>query len=522
MKIVTAGTMRELDRRAIEEFKIKGEVLMDRAGYGVASTVRRLADVSGFSNSFVHLIAGRGHNGGDAFCAARHLKDMGFTVEVWLAGSLNQVAGDAALYLSKLKPAKVRVEELPTLEDWKAAMGQPLMAEIIVDGVLGTGITGPARGPAAGAIQYIRAQANESLVVSIDIPSGLHADTGRTEGDTVTADVTATMGLPKRGLVEPAAVDYVGAIEVVDIGLPAEVVADAEADEKEMIYLTELQALFPRRKRDTHKGQYGHVLLVGGARGYAGAMGLAARAATRSGVGLVTALVPESLRASVANASLETMVVGAPETAQGALSADALAAIRPWYDRVQAVMIGPGLTRGADAASLVKGLVSESPVPVVVDADGLAVMAGEGDYFRKARKPVTLTPHPGEMGLLLGTDAAAVQADRIGHATRMARQAGAVVVLKGAGTIVACEGKPVQINTTGNPGMATGGAGDVLAGLLGGLLAQGYHPYDASRAAVYVHGRAGDLAAWRKCQVSLIAGDLVDELPFAFRDLTLR
>jgi hydroxyethylthiazole kinase-like uncharacterized protein yjeF len=522
MKIVTATTMRELERRTIEEFNIKGEVLMDRAGFGVANTVRRLADVSGFSHAFIHVIAGRGNNGGDAFCAARHLKELGFTVEVWLAGSINQVTGDASIYLSKLKGAKIRVEELPTMEDWQAARGQPLPAEIIVDGVLGTGITGPARGPAAGAIQYIRAQANESLVVSIDVPSGLHADTGRTEGDTVMADITATMGLPKLGLVEPAAIDYVGTLEVVDIGLPREVVADAEADEREFIYLTDLQPLFPRRKRDTHKGSYGHVLLLGGARGYSGAISLAARAAARSGAGLVSAIVPEGVAARVAVASPETMVVGAPENNEGALAAAALTLIRSRLDKVQAVLIGPGLSRGDDALTLVRAVVRESPVPVIVDADALVVMEGQVDNFNKARHPITITPHPGEMAALLRREVADVQADRIGTATRVAHSIRGVVVLKGAGTVVACEGKPTQINITGNPGMATGGTGDVLAGLLAGLLAQGYSAYDAARAAVYVHGRAGDLAAWRKCQVSLIASDVIDELPFAFRDLTLR
>lgn len=522
MKIVTTSTMRELERRTIDEFNIKAEILMDRAGFGVANAVRRLADVSGFSSAFIHLVAGRGNNGGDAFCAARHLKDMGFSVEVWLAGSLNQVAGHASLYLSKLKSAKIRVEELPTLEDWKAALAQPLPAEILVDGVLGTGITGPARGPAAGAIQYIRAQANESLVVSIDVPSGLDADTGRAEGDTVMADITATMGLPKQGLVEPAAIDYVGTIEVVDIGLPREVVADADADEREFIYLADLQPLFPRRKRDTHKGHYGHVLLIGGAQGYSGAMSLAARAATRSGAGLVTAVVPEGVAARVAVSTPETMVVGAAQNGEGALATAALPTIRQHLEHAQAVLIGPGLTRGDDALQLVRAVVRESSVPVVVDADALAVMEGQVDYFNKAQKPIMITPHPGEMAMLLRREVADVQADRIGTATRVARAIRGVVVLKGAGTVVACEGKPTQINITGNPGMATGGTGDVLAGLLAGLLAQGYSPYDAARAGVYVHGRSGDLAAWRKCQVSLVASDVIDELPFAFRDLTLR
>jgi NAD(P)H-hydrate epimerase len=522
MKIVTAAVMRELDRRAIEEFDIKGVSLMDRAGYGVANAVRRLADASGFNNAFVHLIAGRGNNGGDAFVAARYLKDFGFGVEVWLAGAVAQVTGDAAYYLSKCKSAKIRIEELPTMEDWQDAIRRPLTAEILVDGVLGTGITGPARGPVAGAIQYIRAQANEALIVSIDIPSGLNADTGVPEGDAVVADVTVTMGLPKRGLVAPAAIDHVGAIEVVDIGLPAEVVADADADDVEMIYLPDLQPLFPRRARNTHKGDYGHLVLVGGGASFTGAMTLAARAASRSGVGLVTAVVPQSLRTIVATAVPEAMVASAPETADGAFAENAIEAVRPFLVEGRAVALGPGLTRGPASRALVEALVRESPGPLLLDADALTVMAGDPEYFTRASRPIVLTPHPGEAARLLGVSPAAVQADRVSAARELAERSGAVVVLKGAGTLVAHRKRALHVNATGNPGMAKGGAGDVLTGLLGGLLAQGYEPFAAACAAVYVHGRAGDLSAWRRCQVSLTAGDLIEEIPFAFRDLSLR
>lgn len=522
MKIVTAAIMRELDRRAIEEFNIKSLDLMDRAGYGVANGVRRLAEVSGFHNAFVHLIAGRGNNGGDAFVAARYLKDFGFGVEIWLAGSITQVTGDPAYYLSKCKSAKIRVEELPTMEDWQVAIRHPLAAEIVVDGVLGTGITGPARGPVAGAIQYIRAQANESLIVSIDIPSGLNADTGVPEGDAVTADVTITMGLPKRGLVAPSAIDYVGALEVVDIGLPSEAVADADADDVEIIYLPDLQALFPRRPRNTHKGDYGHVVLIGGGASYTGAITLAARAASRSGVGLVTAVVPQSLRPVVATAVPEAMIAAAPESADGALTEEALSVIRAHLAPGRVAVLGPGLTRGPAARKLVEALIREAPGPLVLDADALTVMGSDVEFFQRAKSPLVLTPHPGEAAALLGTTAAAVQADRIAAARALAERSGAVVVLKGAGTLVAHRARPLHVNVTGNPGMAKGGAGDVLSGLLGGLLAQGYDAFAAACAAVYVHGRAGDLCAWRKCQVSLTPGDLIEELPYAFRDLSLR
>ena len=522
MKLVTTNTMRELERRTIEEGNVKGEHLMDRAGYCVAAAVRRLAEISGFASAYIHLIAGRGNNGGDAFVAARYLKDMGLGVEVWLACSANQITGDAALHFSKLKPAKIRVEELPTQEDWQEAMHNPFVAEIIVDGVLGTGLRGPARGPAAGAIRYIRNQANESLVVAIDVPSGLDADTGAAEGDSVMADLTVTMGLPKVGLVEPQALDYVGSLEVADLGLPRELVEEADGDPRELIFATDLKALFPRRKRTSHKGNYGHALMVAGARGYAGAAALAAEAATRSGAGLVSVVTPRGIRDLVAGAVLEAMVHEAPETEAGALSAEALPVLHGFYDRVQAILLGPGLTRGPGVREVVLDLLRTSPVPLVLDADALNVLGQDLKPLTQARCPVVITPHPGEMAGLLGGTVDEVQADRLATANRAAALTRSVVVLKGAGTVVAQAGQATQINLTGNPGLATGGAGDVLAGLLAGLLAQGLKPYDAARAAVYVHGRAGDLAAWRHCQMALTAGDVVSELPFAFRDLTLR
>jgi NAD(P)H-hydrate epimerase len=522
MKLVTTTTMREIERRTIEEFGVKGAHLMDRAGYCVAAVVRRLAEISGFNSAYVHLVAGRGNNGGDAFVAARYLKEQGFGVEVWLAGSANQLSGDAALHFGKLKAAKIRVEELPTPEDWEAAMANPFVAEIVVDGVLGTGLTGPARGPAAGAIRYIRSQANEALVVSIDVPSGLNADTGETEGDTVMADLTVTMGLPKIGLVDPRAIDYVGTLEVADIGLPREVVADAEADAREMIFSADLKPLFPRRKRNAHKGLYGHALVIAGARGFSGAAALSIRAAIRAGAGLVSAVVPEGIQPVVAGAALEAMIHAAPQSTAGSLSLEALPVIRSFWNRVQAVLIGPGLTRGSELHELVLALLAEAPVPVVLDADALAVLGSDIDALATMKHGLVLTPHPGEMAGLLGLTAEAVQADRLTAAAHCARRSRAVVVLKGAGTVVAAPQQTTLINLTGNPGMATGGTGDVLAGLLVGLLAQGFSPYDAARAAVFVHGRAGDLASWRRCQVSLSAGDLLDELPFAFRDLTLR
>ncbi|MFH0908969.1 MAG: NAD(P)H-hydrate dehydratase [bacterium] len=523
MKLVTTSHMRELDRRMIEEFETKGETLMARAGESVAHVVHRIADFAGFVNPCIHLIAGRGNNGGDAFVAAKQLKDMGLFVEVWIAGSLNQVTGDAMLHLSRMKAAKVPLREMPTIEDWQDAIAHPFLAEIIVDGVLGTGITGPARGPAAGAIQYIKSQADDALCVAIDVPSGLNADTGLAEGEAVLADVTVTMGLPKIGLVDPTAVEHVGSIEVADIGLPPELVDEVSGDpDRELIHTNDLKHFFPRRRRASHKGSYGHVLLIGGARGYAGSIALSARAALRSGVGLVSVLAPEGIRNIVAGAALEAMVWGGAETESGSLAARAWTDVLPRIGEFKAVLVGPGLTRHAESLALVKAILAGCPVPLVLDADAISVLEDQAGAIAKAKSPVIITPHPGELGRLLGLDAKKVQADRCGHALLAVKKSKGVVVLKGAGTVVACEGKPAQINMTGNPGMATGGAGDVLAGLMAGLLAQGMTPFDAARTAVYVHGKAGDNAAWRKSQVSMNAGDIIDELSYAFREFALR
>ena len=523
MRLVTTAQMRELDRRTIEEAGTSGEILMDRAGFGVADAVSRLSSSINFNDALIHIIAGRGNNGGDAFATARQLKEMGFDVAVWLACAANEIKDDALKHFSRMKAAQVSVDELPTKEDWDEARNAPYTTDIIVDGVLGIGSTGPARGPAAGAIEYINAQCRDAFVVSIDIPSGLNADSGVAEGAAVHADITVTMGLPKRGLVESSALDYVGTIEVVDIGIPFDFIAHLPPDDaKELIYLHDLKPMFPRRLRDSHKGNYGHVLLIGGAKSYAGAIAMAARAAVRSGAGLVTVLAPESIVPIVAAACLESMVVGGRETVKGSLSAEVWPEWRNRIDDFDAVLIGPGLTRHDESLALVRRVIRECTVPLVLDADAISVLEGQPEWVEKAHCPVVMTPHPGELSRLFSEDIEKVQKDRWGVALAASKFTRATVILKGAGTVVAQDGKPLAINMTGNPGMATGGTGDVLAGLLTGLLGHGLAPYDAARAAVYLHGRAGDMAAWRKTQAGIVAGDVIEEIPFVFRDVTLR
>ena len=521
MKIVTAQQMRRIDQAAISEFGVPGEVLMERAGYGVADIVQRLARVSDNSHARVKLFAGKGNNGGDAFVAALHLGNRGFDVEVLLAGEMNKVSGDALTHLERMKSANVKLRELPTAAEWDTVDYSRLRDAILVDGILGTGISGTVRGPAAAAIRHIRAASDRNLVVAIDVPSGLDADTGTARGEAVAADITATMGLAKSGLIEPCSADFVGTVEVVDIGIPDKLVRSVKSD-RELVTTADIRRFFHRRASRAHKGDFGKVLLIGGAAGYAGAIAMATAAAARSGAGLLTALVPRRIASVVAAIVPEAMVHAGAETEIGSLSREA---VKKWNRDVNdfdAVLMGPGMTTHEDTRSLVEQILREARVPLVLDADALNVCRSDLAFIKQSACPLVITPHPGEMARLLGCAAAEVQADRFKAAQTVAENTGAVVALKGAGTIIAASDRSPNINMTGNPGMATGGMGDVLGGMIVGLAAQRFEPFDAARTAVFLHGRAGDHVAWRTSQAGMIASDVIEKLPIVFREVAAR
>jgi hydroxyethylthiazole kinase-like uncharacterized protein yjeF len=518
MKAVTAAVMREMERRTMEITGVPTEALMDRAGFGVAEGVRRLAEANGFEDPRVSIFAGRGNNGGDAFVAARYLKQIEYDVEVLVAGSLSEVRGDALAALRKLKQAGVTPQALETVDDWEDLLAADwLGADIIVDGLLGTGASGPARGPVSGAIQVINRFSDLALVVSIDIPSGLNADTGAAEGDTVAADLTLTMGLPKPGLLRPEALEYVGTVEVVNIGIPIELIDEIDEEEAELITPADFASSLPVRRRRSHKGTYGHVLIIGGAPGYSGAVIMAAMAACRSGAGLVTVLTPADQAAIVATRVPEAMVRGGAMTETGSLAdAAALTSFGAGLESFSAVLIGPGLTTHPAGDALLARILQSAIPAVVLDADALNLLAAHPALMPGGRRGVILTPHPGEMARLAGTDTATVEADRWGVARATAVRFGAVTVLKGAGTVVS-DGLRLAVNLSGNPGMATGGMGDVLAGFMTGLAGQGMDPYTAACAAVHLHGCAGDDAARLGSQAGLTAIGVVEALPRVFR-----
>ncbi|MDF7824445.1 NAD(P)H-hydrate dehydratase [Pontiellaceae bacterium B12227] len=495
MKIVTSEEMRELDRRTIES-GIAGEELMLTAGEGLADSIRTLAGNHQLVDSPVLFIAGPGNNGGDAFVAAWLLHEDGWPVECWLATPESKIQGDALIYFKKMKKAGVPFEVLDSSEHWNYVADVGTDAEIVVDGLLGTGFSGEPRGVIADAIQFVDAQADRALVVAIDMPSAM----------AVRADLTVTMGLPKIGNIEAENVELVGNIDVIDIGIPPEFIDDVEGDDElEFIHPSDLAQLFPRRPRNAHKGLFGHVLCIGGTKGFSGAITMAARAALRSGSGLVSAFVPEAIHSLVAPALPEAMVHSSMPDSN-------------W----SAIMVGPGMGRSATTREQVLQLLETSTVPLMLDADAIVVLADHIDAITNAKCPVILTPHPGEFAALFGLKIDDVQEDRFGMARMAADKLGATVVLKGAGTLVASPGIPMAVNMTGNPGMAAGGSGDVLAGLIAGLAAQGITPFEAACAGVWLHGKAGDLAAADKSQASMTATDLIEKLPEAWRDISCR
>jgi ADP-dependent NAD(P)H-hydrate dehydratase / NAD(P)H-hydrate epimerase len=512
MKAVTRDQMRALDRRTIEDAGVPGTVLMARAGAGLADAVDGAIDPDRRGRFPVWLAAGRGNNGGDVCVAARLLRERGFAVTVTLSGTADAVRGDARRALDAMRAAGIVPAECADPADWTTLPAGRCAAA--VDGLLGTGATGAPRGPAETAIRAVnRAGEAGAPVIAVDIPSGLDANTGAAPGAVVRADMTVTMGLPKRGLLLPAALEWVGRVVAVPIGIPAESIDPIESD-LDLITPFDPGLRLPPRRRDAHKGHFGHALLIGGAPGYSGAITLAARACLRAGAGLVSVLTPAAVAPIVAAGVQEAMVHAAPGNV---LDAGCLDAWPPDLGAFSSVLVGPGLTPHAGAAALVDRLLGETGTPLLVDADALNALAGRPERLRRGA-PVSITPHPGEAARLLGVTAAEVQADRFTAAWRLADAAGAVAVLKGAGTLVAAAGAPLGVNLTGNPGMATGGTGDVLSGLITGLAAQGMAPAAAARLGVYLHGAAGDAAARRGTPHTMIAGDLVDALHFAVRE----
>ncbi|HHW14128.1 MAG TPA: NAD(P)H-hydrate dehydratase [Firmicutes bacterium] len=526
MRLVTPAEMRALELQAESDYGVSPLVMMENAGARAAEVALGML---GAAAGPAVVVAGRGANGGDGFVVARHLAGRGKAVEVFLVGQEADLRGEAAVNYGILQrmAAEGSLTVAPiTDETGLLALEEALRAAaLVVDALFGTGLRGAVTGLPLEVIRRINRAGRP--VLSLDVPSGVDAATGRlpgaegeAAGEAVRATATVTFGLPKLGLYLFPGAECVGRLTVAELGLPPSLLRDA-ALRTWLATDASLRWTLPRRLPEAHKGTFGHALLVGGSPGLTGAVALAGEAALRAGAGKVTVAVPCSLNPILEAKLTEVMSLPLPETEEQTVSPGAARHLLAWAARCQAVGVGGGLGVSDSSSDFLRDFLAGLKLPVVVDADALRLMALRPELFREILaglgQPAVLTPHPGEMAALMGLSIEAVQRYRVDAAREVAQSWQVILVLKGARTLIATPSGELAVNPTGNPGLATGGTGDVLTGVITSLLAQGMEPFAAAVAGVYLHGLAGDLAAEEAGQAGLTAGDVVRWLPRTIR-----
>ncbi len=536
LKVVTAREMQGIDRLTIEEYGIAGTILMERAGLSVAEKINYLF----FQNSEVKqrttesgqrrtiaVLCGSGNNGGDGLVVARILHNNGHDVRVFITTNPEDLKADASINYKAVVKFGVKIYPIRRFLTHHASC--ITHHDIIVDAILGTGLSKDVREPLSTVIEKVNKL--PSAVVSIDIPSGISSDNGQIMGCAIKADYTVTFGLPKRGhLLYPGA-EHTGRLFVEDIGFPRRLLT-SEDIKVNLVEEADAISLLPERPRYSHKGTYGHVLLIAGSRGKTGAGLMAARACLRTGAGLVTVGVPESLINAFQSRVTEEMTLPLPDKGNGTLSIKSYEPILDFLKRRANVLaIGPGISVDDEIRELMRILITQINIPMVIDADGLNAITGNTTILKKSRAPIILTPHPGEMARLLKDNSKfkvqnsklmdkdllqLVEQDRISAAISFAKKRNTYLILKGVPTITATPQGGAYINPTGNPGMAKAGIGDVLTGMVSAFLAQGLKPLNAAILGVYMHGRVADIVAKKKGEHSLVASDIINAIPRVF------
>jgi NAD(P)H-hydrate epimerase len=520
MKILTAAEMREVDRLSTERHGIPSLTLMENAGKSVSEFLQHR--FRNLARRHIVVLCGKGNNGGDGFVVARHLLELGAKPAVFLFAAPDEVRGDAAVNLKRFQEVSRDLQIVRSPGEWLSLKGPLASADIIVDALLGTGVRGPVEGLLRQVIEDVNRKRAEQIVVAVDIPSGLPADTVESQGVAVVADYTVTFTAPKPGMFAGRAGEFIGELLVREIGSPAELVEEIGKDNLRWSDAHEFCKFAAPRASAGQKGDYGHALVVAGSVGKTGAAVLASWAALRTGAGLVTVATPEPALPIIASHTPEIMTVPLPATDIGSIALRALDsyAFAAIVRGKRALAIGPGLGTHEETQSFVRAaLAKRSLLPVVLDADGLNAFAGRTAELKIAEQNLALTPHPGEMARLLGCAIKDVQTSRLAVAQKAAADWNAHVILKGHQTIVASPSGSASINSTGNPGMATAGTGDVLTGILAGLTAQ-FGADDWPRVlafGVYLHGLAGDIAYEDSGGAPLLASDLIRAIPRAYQ-----
>jgi NAD(P)H-hydrate epimerase len=516
MRILDTLQMREADRRTIEEIGVGSLVLMENAGRQVVAAIE--ATRRDLLEGRVAVLCGRGNNGGDGFVIARTLAQRGIDLAIFLVGRVGDVHGDARINLEILGRLGLPVIEIADSQAWELHVTELRDCDLIIDAIVGTGL----KAALSGLHETVVADVNASgiPVVAVDLPSGLSADSHEAVGPSIDATMTVTLAAPKLPLVLPPAEVHAGDIVIADIGIPAAVIESLEGPRVELLTREAMRELVQPRAADSHKSDYGHVLLVAGSLGKTGAAHLAAAAALRSGAGLVTVATPASCQPVVACMAPEYMTHAIAEEDGGLAPGEVDGVLQMARD---VIAIGPGLGRAPSTRTFVTALVDRAAVPLVIDADGLnAFTSNPGALIGREGRAVIVTPHPGEMARLLGLSSHDVQAHRLDVARDLATSQHLYVVLKGHRTVIATPAGKLFINPTGNAGMATGGTGDVLTGMIAAWLAQLLDAEAACRLAVYLHGLAGDLVEAEQGETALTAGDLVARLGISVLELTGR
>lgn len=515
MRVLTTTQMRDADRTTIDAVGLPSIVLMENAGRQVVDAMEQ--QVSDLYGQRIAVVCGKGHNGGDGFVVARLLASAGAEVSVYLAVPETAVRGDARQTLSALRALDLDVADATEPDGWAVCLPQIASADLIVDALFGTGLSRPLAGHWAEVVDTLNATGVP--IVAIDLPSGLSADTGQIIGPTIDAALTVTLGAPKVPLLVPPAATRVGELAVADIGIPESVIAAVAGPRTVVITEEWARAQIDPRPDELHKGECGRVLIVAGSTGKTGAARLTGAGALRSGAGLVTIATPRACQDVVSALMPEYMTLGLDTTPAGTIDLAAVDAVLA--ERCDVLAIGPGLGQTPEVRQVVRALVARSTVPLVLDADALNAFIDEPQaLLGGSGRTVIVTPHPGEMARLIDRTVEDVQDHRLEVARDFATSHRLYVVLKGARTLVAAPDGEVLINMTGNPGMATGGTGDVLTGVVAAWLARGMEPLAAAALAVHLHGMAGDLAAGVQGEVGMIATDLASQLGPAVQRVT--
>jgi ADP-dependent NAD(P)H-hydrate dehydratase / NAD(P)H-hydrate epimerase len=524
MYLVTADEMQKMDKKTIESFGIPGRTLMESAGRGAyAMLINTFPDIP---SKRIGVIAGRGNNGGDAFVVARYLMEKNIHTTVFIIGSKSKISGDAKANLDLVEKlikekkgssaSDASLTEIISRDDLKINKSKLMHNDLFVDGIFGTGLNSDVRGIFKDIITMLNS--SKSPVFSIDIPSGLSADTGKPCGVSINAAATATFAHPKPGHILHPGDKHTGELEVVDIGIP-NFVTDEFNPKLFLLEEKDIKTFFPERNSESHKGNFGHVLILAGSPGKTGAAALASNAAMRCGTGLVTLGIPQSLNTSIEPQVTEAMTYPLPDDGTGILTESAFEKIIELVKDKDAVAIGPGIGTDKKTKTLLEKLLETIDIPMIMDADSLNLIAKKPQILKKAKSDIILTPHPGEMARLASAATKEIQENRLQSARDFSDQFKITLVLKGANTIVSLPDQKAYICPTGNPGMASGGMGDVLTGIIAGLRAQGFSSEDAATIGVFIHGSCGDMLAESIGAFGFLASDMVKAIPEAIHQI---